>query len=683
MQEPEQRGIHGAEPTDSPVPDSSAPAARSTDRGPGWPTAGTRPPHAQQPDPPADSHPADSSGRTAVQRADDSWLTNPQPTEDTWPTDAQPPGTVWPTDAQPAEDTWPTDAQPAEDTRPTDAQPAGTMWPTDAETTDDSEVLERVLANLVASPAAAPAADDTRTSDGLATDDPRPAQPAGDSRPAEPWLAADSWSGDAQPAADTRPAAALSADGPGSADAHAGDPPSADSWQPDSETPEQSRAGSWSSDTRRSQRPRAEFWPWSDEASDEPPADSEPTDTQLADGSWSTDDQTLAQPAYADWSTEDQSLPGPHDDRRTDVTAPASLSAQPASAAGLAQALNGWRLTRTHDPLAAPPDRHSPDVPRPEDAPMVPIEDRVETARTGPDGPTGELPIIDRSDDATPAAPGRRWLVGAGVTAALLVLVGGTVVALGRTSDSPPAYSAGAPASSPAALPPDNAIPPEAEIPSDSAAPAGTATPPGATIPSDADPAHTATAALDGRTEAGFDLVEGADAVVLRTADLGGDLYRVVTRSATPRVNDSGGRVQLFLENGAATAVEVMLSSTVRWDLRVGGGVSLSTIDLSGARLAAVELAGSATQINLLLPRPDGTLTVRMSGGVNQFFVHTADEVPVRVRLGSGAGQVIVGGTSHLGVAAGALFTPDRWDETVDRIDVDAVAGMAALTIGP
>jgi alcohol dehydrogenase YqhD (iron-dependent ADH family) len=72
-----------------------------------------------------------------------------------------------------------------------------------------------------------------------------------------------------------------------------------------------------------------------------------------------------------------------------------------------------------------------------------------------------------------------------------------------------------------------------------------------------------------------------------------------------------------------------------------------------------------------------------MSGGVNQFFVHTVGEVPVRVRLGSGAGQVVLDGTSHLGVAAGALFTPDRWDETVDRIDVNAVAGMAALTIGP
>jgi hypothetical protein len=39
--------------------------------------------------------------------------------------------------------------------------------------------------------------------------------------------------------------------------------------------------------------------------------------------------------------------------------------------------------------------------------------------------------------------------------------------------------------------------------------------------------------------------------------------------------------------------------------------------------------------------------------------------------------------TSHSGVAAGALFTPERWNETVDRIDVDAVAGMSELTVGP
>jgi hypothetical protein len=66
---------------------------------------------------------------------------------------------------------------------------------------------------------------------------------------------------------------------------------------------------------------------------------------------------------------------------------------------------------------------------------------------------------------------------------------------------------------------------------------------------------------------------------------------------------------------------------------------------------------------------------------VNRFDVHTARQVPVRVRVGSGAGRVVLDGLSHNGVAAGALFTPDRWAAAASRIDVDAVAGMSALTV--
>jgi hypothetical protein len=319
-----------------------------------------------------------------------------------------------------------------------------------------------------------------------------------------------------------------------------------------------------------------------------------------------------------------------------------------------------WPLAGSRPPPIQPPDWPPPETPRPEDEPTVPIEGLPFAGPglpgPGTDEPTLELPIIGPAD-AGPAAPGRRWLIGAGVIAALLLLAGGGAVALGHTNQQsagyrePAGYRDGA-AAVPSAVPVDRA--------------------------------HTAKAPLDGRTEAGFDLVDGVAAVSLRTADLAGDLYRISTPSVTPRVSDENGRIRLFLDGAGspAPAVEIALSAKVRWNLRVGGGTELSTIDLSRARLGAIDLAGGASQINLTLPRPDGTLTVRMSGGVNQFDVHTAG-VPVRVRLGSGAGRVVLDGTSHSGVAAGALFTPERWNETVDRIDVDAIAGMSALTVGP
>lgn len=262
------------------------------------------------------------------------------------------------------------------------------------------------------------------------------------------------------------------------------------------------------------------------------------------------------------------------------------------------------------------------------------------------------LPAPEPAPDVAPegpAEPGRRWLVGAGIAAAALLLTGTTVVVVSRGGEASDADS-------------------------------GSWSPPAATAA-----AHTATAALDGRDTAGFDLVDGAKNVTLRAVDLGDDLYRISTPEGSdvvPRAEDQGGRIRLHL-GGGAESVDVALNAAVLWDLRMTGGAELSTIDLSAGRVGGVDLTGGASRIDLTLPRPDGTLSVRMSGGVNLFDVRTAGQVPVRVRVGKGAGRVTLDGRSHSGVAAGQTFTPQHWGETVDRVDVDAIAGMSALTVAP
>ncbi len=184
--------------------------------------------------------------------------------------------------------------------------------------------------------------------------------------------------------------------------------------------------------------------------------------------------------------------------------------------------------------------------------------------------------------------------------------------------------------------------------------------------------------ATPARDASALELVGDASAVTVRTADLGGDLYRVTppARSA----DDDGGRVRLALDGGAGP-VEVLLAERVRWDLRIAGGADRKRIDLTGGLVAGVALDGGAGRIELVLPRTDGTLAVRLSGGVGTLDVRTTGPAPVRVRVGSGAGQVVLDGESHTGGAAGALFTPDRWAGTGDRVDLDAAAGLNQLTV--
>lgn len=203
------------------------------------------------------------------------------------------------------------------------------------------------------------------------------------------------------------------------------------------------------------------------------------------------------------------------------------------------------------------------------------------------------------------------------------------------------------------------------------------------------DPANTreATASRDSRDEAIFDLLTGTSAVRLTVSDLGEQLYRISTPAGAnvlPRPQLEPDRVLLHLvpsgENGPGS-VDIELSSRVRWLLRFTGGAAERSLDLGEARLAGVELLGGATRVELTLPPPEGTLTVRMTGGASQFLVNAPAGPPARVRLTSGAAAVTLDGERRLGIARGAILTSDGWDGATERYDIDLIAGVATFTV--
>ncbi|WP_243706403.1 hypothetical protein [Micromonospora sp. KC721] len=195
------------------------------------------------------------------------------------------------------------------------------------------------------------------------------------------------------------------------------------------------------------------------------------------------------------------------------------------------------------------------------------------------------------------------------------------------------------------------------------------------------------TAPVDGRRRATFELVDGLSVVRLGAEDLGGDLYRVSTPSqstvrARPEVVDDRVRLRVAKTGRKGEgSVDVVLNSRLVWDLRLFGGVSQHLLDLSAARLGGVEVVGGAARIDLRLPPVRGSLTIRMSGGVNQFTVQAPDRPPVRVRAGSGAGTVTVYEDRRDGVATGKIISSPNWDRATDRVYLDLVAGANTVTV--
>jgi hypothetical protein len=184
-----------------------------------------------------------------------------------------------------------------------------------------------------------------------------------------------------------------------------------------------------------------------------------------------------------------------------------------------------------------------------------------------------------------------------------------------------------------------------------------------------------------------FALVNGADVVRVRLGDLGDDRYEVSTpdgAKAAPAVDVDGHEVVAGLHataGGGPALVTVVLSSKVRWSVRLSGGANDESVDLTGGPGGDVEFSAGTSRAAVALPAAKGTQRVVLGGGAAQFDVRLAGDAPARVAAAGGAGSVTIDGATHSGVAGGSMWTPDNWAAAADRYDLDATSGVSTLNV--
>ena len=328
----------------------------------------------------------------------------------------------------------------------------------------------------------------------------------------------------------------------------------------------------------------------------------------------------------------------------------------------------------------------------------------ADTAAT-PAGGTAEVPptwprIADYwPDPAAPAArphrqppalppgpvPGRRWakpLIG---TAIAVLLLAGAAITGHRLLTRPAAAPAG-PASAPAEIPPvvagtDPAAGPATVLPEPSPTPSTSGR---VKAPPPAKNAKTTTPPPAIPAAGSFELASDLTEISIGTARLDSGIARVSTpagSAAVPKLTLAGPTAKLTVtaKSDDATKVAVVLDDRVVWTVRIGGGSRLTRIDLSGAGVAGIDLAGGSREIDLALPRLRSVLPIRMSGGVRTWRITTADRVAVRLIARDGAGGVELYGGDRGGLGKG-----ERTGASGDadgRLDLDAVAGIGSLTV--
>ena len=184
-----------------------------------------------------------------------------------------------------------------------------------------------------------------------------------------------------------------------------------------------------------------------------------------------------------------------------------------------------------------------------------------------------------------------------------------------------------------------------------------------------------------------FSLVNSADVVEVKVGDLGEELFAVSTAAESkvvPKVNVDGPTVVAGLRDTGLTGpalVTVVLSQNVRWVVRMTGGASDQTVDLTGGPGGDVEFVAGTSRAEVSLPAVPGTQRVALGGGASQLVVNLAGSAPVRVAARNGAGEVTIDGQTTPGVPGGSVYTQPGWDTATDRFDIDASSGVSSMTV--
>ena len=173
----------------------------------------------------------------------------------------------------------------------------------------------------------------------------------------------------------------------------------------------------------------------------------------------------------------------------------------------------------------------------------------------------------------------------------------------------------------------------------------------------------------------------------IRSLDLGSTLYTVtpLDASTAPRLvrAPAGPRLTLSPTGAPGTlGATVLLTSRVRWTIRVLSAVPDSSVDMAAGGLAAISLAGGSRAV-LSLPRPAGSVPVAVTGPVGSLEVRAPAAVPVRLRLTGGAGQAGIGGKPVKAPKPGTVLSAGKWAAAKNRYDVTTAAGANVVRVDP
>ncbi len=165
------------------------------------------------------------------------------------------------------------------------------------------------------------------------------------------------------------------------------------------------------------------------------------------------------------------------------------------------------------------------------------------------------------------------------------------------------------------------------------------------------------------------------------------DLYQAHFERRMPRIRVHGGTVSLAFpglwRGGPVRRGEILLNGRIPWAIEIRGGASNLDADLSGVALNGLVINGGASRVEVNLGRPQGTVPLRVRGGVSRVTIQHPRDAPVRARVAGGVSKLSIDGQSFGAVGGGTQLDGPGYETAVDRYEISVEGGASRITVQP
>ncbi len=184
-----------------------------------------------------------------------------------------------------------------------------------------------------------------------------------------------------------------------------------------------------------------------------------------------------------------------------------------------------------------------------------------------------------------------------------------------------------------------------------------------------------------------LEFTKGAAKVSIKGDPAVTGLYHARFDGPVPEIKVDGGTVTVQQRrrfrpfDWRAQSADFSLSTAVPWDISLRGGMWKLSADLRALRVTSLEVGGGASDIEIWLPEPVGTVPVRVSGGASKVVLRRPKGAEARAEVSGGASQLQFD-DQRLGAVGGrTVLATSGFADAADRYEIRFSGGASQLTV--